>query len=56
MALSKVETDDYEVTDNEYLIYCDQNKLHNLNDKIIKNYGQTNYSNLIWNSKNSIMI
>ena len=50
------ETDDYEVTDNEYLIYCDQNILHNLNDKIIKNYGQTNYSNLIWKSKNSINI
>ena len=50
------ETDDYEVTDNEYLIYCDQNRLHNLNDKIIKNYGQTNYSNLIWKSKNSINI
>ena len=50
------ETDDYEATDNEYLIYCDQNKLHNLNDKIINNYGQTNYSNLIWKSKNSINI
>ena len=50
------ETDDYEVTDNEYLIYCAQNRLHNLNDKIIKNYGQTNYSNLIWKSKNSINI
>ena len=50
------ETDDYEVTDNEYLIYCDQNRLHNLNDKIIKNYGQTNYSNLIWKSKNYINI
>ena len=50
------ETDDYEVTDNEYLIYCDQNRLHNLNDKIIKKYGQTNYSNLIWKSKNSINI
>ena len=27
-----------------------------MNDKIIKNYGQTNYSNLIWRSKNSINI
>ena len=50
------ETDDYDVNDDEYIIYCDQNKLHQLNDKIIKTYGQTNYSNLIWKSKNSINI
>ncbi len=50
------ETDDYEVNDEEYLIYCDQNKLHQLNDKIIKVFGQTNHSNLIWKSKNTINI
>ncbi len=50
------ETDDYDVNDDEYIIYCDQNKLHQLNDKIIKTYGQTNYSNLIWKSKNSVNI
>ena len=50
------ETDDYDVNDEEYVIYCDQNKLHQLNDKIIKTYGQTNYSNLIWKSKNSVNI
>ena len=44
------ETDDYEVSEDEYLIYCEQNKLHELNDKIIEAYGQTNYSNLIWKS------
>ena len=44
------ETDDYEVSEDEYLIYCEQNKLHELNDKIIEAYGQTNYSNL-WKSK-----
>ena len=50
------ETDDYDVNDDEYIIYCHQNKLHQLNDKIIKTYGQTNYSNLIWKSKNSVNI
>ena len=48
--------DDYEVGDEEYLIFCDQNKLHQLNEKIIKSFGQTNYSNLIWKSKNTINI
>ncbi len=50
------ETEDYDLSDDEYIIYCDQNNLHQLNDKIIKTYGQTNYSNLVWKSKNSINI
>ncbi len=50
------EIDDYEVSDDEYIIYCDQNKLHQLNDKINKTYGQSNYSNLVWKSKNNINI
>ena len=50
------ETDDYEVTDLEYIIYCNQNKLHELNDRITQTFGQTNYSNLIWKSKNNINI
>ncbi len=50
------ETDDYEVNDNEYLIYCDQNTLHELNNKINEKFGQTNSSNLIWKSKNTLNI
>ena len=38
------------------MIYCDQSNLHQLNDKIIEKYGQTNYSNLIWRSRNTINI
>ena len=49
-------TDDYEVLDDQYMIFCEQNQLHQLNDKINKTFGQTNYSNLIWKSKNSINI
>ena len=48
------EIEDYEINEDEYLIYCDQNKLHELNDKIINTYGQTNFSNLIWRNKNTI--
>ena len=50
------ETDDYEITDEEYLIYCEQNKLQNLNDIISKRFGQTNNANLIWKSKNTVNI
>ena len=50
------EIEDYEVSDDEYIIFCDQNKLHKLNDEIIKTFGQTNFSNLIWKSKNTINI
>ena len=50
------ETDDYEITDEEYLIYCEQNKLNNLNDIISKRFGQTNNANLIWKSKNTVNI
>ena len=32
----------YEITENEYSIFCDQNNLHYLNEKIIEKYGQTN--------------
>ena len=49
-------TDDYEVLDGQYMIFCEQNQLHQLNEKINKKFGQTNYSNLIWKSKNTINI
>ena len=50
------DTDDYEVSDNEYSIFCDQNNLHYLNEEISEKFGQTNFSNLIWKSKNNINI
>tara|TARA_B100000212_G_scaffold48117_1_gene31007 strand:+ start:140 stop:889 length:750 start_codon:yes stop_codon:yes gene_type:complete len=49
-------TDDYEVGDHEYNIYCDQSQLHQLNDKINQKFGQTNFTTLIWKSKNTINI
>ena len=49
-------SEDYEINETEYSIYCDQNHLHELNDKLIKQYGQTSSANLIWKSKNNINI
>ena len=49
-------TEDYEVSEEEYIIYCDQNKLHQLNDKITNTYGETKNANLIWKPKNTINI
>ena len=49
-------SEDYELNDKEYLIYCDQSKLHYLNEKIINKFGQTNYANLIWKSQNNINV
>ena len=49
-------SEDFEVNQKEYQIYCDQNELHNLNEKILKKFGQTNSSELIWKSENNINV
>jgi len=49
-------SEDFEVSEDEYQIYCDHNELHNLNEKIIKKFGNTNSSELIWKSENNINI
>ena len=49
-------SEDYEITDDEYLIYCDQKNLHNLNEKIINRYGKTNFANLVWKSDINISV
>ena len=47
---------DFEVNQEEYQIYCDQNELHNLNEKIVKKFGQTNSAELVWKSENNINV
>ena len=42
--------------DDEYNIYCDQKILHQLNQKIIEKFGQTNFTGLIWKSENEITV
>ena len=34
------------LNDDEYNIYCDQKILHELNQKIIEKFGQTNFTGL----------
>ena len=45
-------SDDYEINDDEYCIYCDPKILHDLNQKVIEKFGQTNFTGLIWKSEN----
>ena len=47
-------SEDIEVNDDEYIIYCNQNDLHILNEKIIKKFGETTSSQLTWKSENNI--
>ena len=49
-------SEDYEINDDEYNIYCDQKNLHQLNQKIIEKFGATNFTGLIWKSDNEITV
>ena len=49
-------SEDYDLNDDEYNIYCDPNILHQLNQKIIEKFGQTNFTGLIWKSENEITV
>lgn len=49
-------SEDYEINEDEYNIYCDQNNLHQLNQKIIEKFGPTNFIGLVWKSENEISI
>ena len=42
-------SEDYELNDDEYNIFCDQKILHQLNQKIIERFGPSNFTGLIWN-------
>ena len=45
-----------EINNDEYSIFCDQNILHDLSEKISKKYGKINQASLIWKSENTISI
>ena len=49
-------SEDFEVNQEEYQIYCNQEELHTLSEKILKKFGQTNSSELIWKSENNINV
>tara|TARA_B100000700_G_scaffold305647_1_gene379893 strand:- start:60 stop:809 length:750 start_codon:yes stop_codon:yes gene_type:complete len=49
-------SEDYELNEDEYNIYCDQKNLHQLNQKIKDKFGPTNYVGLIWKSENEVSV
>ena len=49
-------SEDIEVNEDEYIIYCNQNELHILNEKIIKKFGESSSSHLTWKSENNINV
>ncbi len=49
-------SEDYELNEGVYNIYCDQTILHQLNQKIIERFGPTNFTGLIWKSENEISV
>lgn len=49
-------SEDLEINEDEYVIYCQSDNLHNLNNKIILQFGQTISAELIWKSDNSIEV
>ena len=49
-------TEDLEINEDEYIIYCDQNNLHTLNEQIIEKFGNTNSVELTWKSENNINV
>ena len=49
-------SEDLEVNKEEYTIYCEQSIVHELNEKIISKFGQTNSVELIWKSDLNIEV
>ena len=49
-------SEDYELNEGEYNIYCDQTILHQLNQKIIERFGPTNFIGLVWKRENEISV
>jgi len=47
-------SEDLEINEDEYIIYCDLNNLHTLNERIVKKFGETKSAQLMWKSVNSI--
>ena len=49
-------SEDLEVNEEDYLIYCEQSVLHILNNKIISKFGATKSADLIWKSDTSVEV
>ena len=49
-------SEDLEINEDEYIVYCEQGTLHSLNEKIISKFGQTISAELIWKSDTTINV
>jgi len=56
IALNEEPPDLFDINEEDYCVYCDQNILHDLNEKIVLKFGQTTSTELIWKSENNISI
>ena len=49
-------SEDLEVNEEDYVVYCEQSALHNLNNKIVSKFGPTKSADLIWKSDTSVEV
>ena len=49
-------SEDLEINEEDYVIYCEQSVLHILNNKIISKFGSTKSADLIWKSGTSVEV
>ena len=49
-------SEDLEVNEEDYVIYCEQSVLHILNNKIVSKFGSTKSADLIWKSDTSVEV
>ena len=49
-------SEDLESNEADYIIYCENSVLHNLNEKVISQFGQTTSAELVWKSENTIEV
>ena len=49
-------SEDLEVNEEDYVVYCEQSALHILNNKIVSKFGSTKSADLIWKSDTSVEV
>jgi len=49
-------SEDLEISENEYIIYCDSNIMHSLNEQIISKFGETLSSQLTWKNNTNVEV
>jgi len=50
------DSEDLEINEEDYVIYCEQSVLHILNNKIVSKFGSTKSADLIWKSDTSVEV